>query len=230
MAQRLAAGRRVIAVVKADAYGHGAVARGARARWRRACDALATWSVGEAAALRDAGIAAPLLVLAGVRDARRGRRGGRARAHRRAPRRRRAARCSPRRPARRRGARVRCTSRSTPGCGGWACRSRDAESFSRAVAGDPALALDGVMTHFARADEPDLAPTREQLRAFAERASTALRRRGVAPACVHAANSAALVAQGELGGAGTPAGRGAPGHHALRRPALRASGRARCGP
>jgi len=67
-AVRLAAGRRVIAVVKADAYGHGA-APVARALAAAGCGDLATWSVGEAVALRDAGIAAPLLVLAGARDA-----------------------------------------------------------------------------------------------------------------------------------------------------------------
>ena len=58
----------MIAVVKADAYGHGAVPV-ARALVAAGCSALATWSVGEAVALRDAGIAAPLLVLAGARDA-----------------------------------------------------------------------------------------------------------------------------------------------------------------
>src|SRR2546427_8069199 len=67
LAVRLAAGRRVIAVVKADGYGHGAVDV-ASVLVSAGCGALATWSVGEAIALRDAGIAAPLLVLAGVRD------------------------------------------------------------------------------------------------------------------------------------------------------------------
>jgi alanine racemase len=67
-AARLADGRRVIAVVKADAYGHGAEPV-ARLLVRSGCSALATWSVGEATALRDGGIDAPLLVLAGPRDA-----------------------------------------------------------------------------------------------------------------------------------------------------------------
>jgi alanine racemase len=77
----------------------------------------------------------------------------------------------------------------------------DAESFLAGVAGDPALTLAGVMTHFACADEPDLAPTRAQLRAFAD-VIAGLRRRGIAPGCVHAANSAGLVALAELAAEG----------------------------
>jgi alanine racemase len=77
----------------------------------------------------------------------------------------------------------------------------EAESLAADIAGDPALALAGVMTHFARADERDLAPTREQLRAFGACVS-ALRGRGIEIPCVHAANSAALVAHGELAGEG----------------------------
>jgi alanine racemase len=73
----------------------------------------------------------------------------------------------------------------------------EAESFVAEVARDPALELAGVMTHLARADEDDLAPTRDQLRAFAELVA-ALARRGVSPGCVHAANSAGLVAQSAL--------------------------------
>jgi alanine racemase len=79
----------------------------------------------------------------------------------------------------------------------------DAAAFVAELAREPALALAGVMTHLARADEPDLAPTREQLRAFAELVG-ALRERGVAPGSVHAANSAGLVSLGELARDGPP--------------------------
>jgi alanine racemase len=198
---RLADGRRVIAVVKADAYGHGA-APVAGALVAAGCGKLATWSVGEAVALRDAGIAAPLLVLAGVRDA------GEAdeavardltavlhdaqgRAWIAAA-------------ARRRGsARTAVHVEIDTGMSRMGVPLADADPFLASVAGDPALALAGVMTHFARADEPDLAPTREQLRAFAG-AITKLRRTGAAPGCVHAANSAGLVALAELEKDGPP--------------------------
>jgi alanine racemase len=74
----------------------------------------------------------------------------------------------------------------------------EAEALIAKVAAEPGLALAGVMTHFARADEPDLEPTRAQLRAFADVLGS-LRRRDLAPGVVHAANSAGLVALAELG-------------------------------
>jgi len=59
-----ARGRRVIAVVKANGYGHGA-ALCTRALEAEGCDAFAVISVEEAAELRAAGVRAPLLVLGG---------------------------------------------------------------------------------------------------------------------------------------------------------------------
>jgi alanine racemase len=193
-AVRLAAGRRVIAVVKADGYGHGA-APVARALVAAGCRALATWSVGEAIALRDAGIAVPLLVLAGVLDAGEAdevvaRELGvvlhdtRGRAWLAAA-------------ARRRGTTASVQVEVDTGMRRMGVPLAEAESFAAEVAGDPALALAGVMTHFARADEADLAPTRAQLRAFAG-VIDGLRRRGVAPGSVHAANSAGLVALADI--------------------------------
>jgi alanine racemase len=78
-----------------------------------------------------------------------------------------------------------------------------AEHFAAELAGEGALAVEGVMTHLARADEGDLAPSRAQLRAFGELVA-ALRRRGIAPRSVHAMNSAGLVAMGELVEDGPP--------------------------
>src|SRR5690606_39294943 len=55
------------------------------------------------------------------------------------------------------------------------------------------LALEGVSTHFACADEPELGPTRAQLASF--RATlAAVRAAGVEPGRVHVANSAGLLA------------------------------------
>jgi alanine racemase len=59
------------------------------------------------------------------------------------------------------------------------------------------------MTHFARADETDLGPTREQLRAFGSLVAS-LKRQGIAVPSVHAANSAALLARDALAGEGPP--------------------------
>jgi alanine racemase len=61
-------GERVIAVVKADAYGHGAEVV-SRAAVEGGADTLAVFTVDEALALRAAGIAAPVLVLGGITDA-----------------------------------------------------------------------------------------------------------------------------------------------------------------
>ena len=58
---RRAPDARLMAVVKADAYGHGAVPV-ARAALEAGADTLAVVTVEEAAELRGAGIAAPILV------------------------------------------------------------------------------------------------------------------------------------------------------------------------
>ena len=66
LAETLAQGRELIGVVKADAYGHGA-ASVAKTLVEAGCRQLAVVSVEEAVVLRDAGLAAPsILVLSGV--------------------------------------------------------------------------------------------------------------------------------------------------------------------
>jgi alanine racemase len=57
--------RRVLAVVKADAYGHGAVEI-SRTLVQEGCEALAVATLEEARQLREAGIEAPLLLLSGL--------------------------------------------------------------------------------------------------------------------------------------------------------------------
>jgi len=61
----VAAGRRVVAVVKANGYGHGSVTV---ARALAGADALAVARLEEGVALRDAGITRPILLLEGVQD------------------------------------------------------------------------------------------------------------------------------------------------------------------
>ena len=63
LATRAAAGSRVLAVIKANAYGHGAVAV---ARALPDADAFALASVEEAVQLREAGVSTPLVLLEGV--------------------------------------------------------------------------------------------------------------------------------------------------------------------
>lgn len=61
----IAAGRRVVAVVKANGYGHGSVTV---ARALAGADAFAVARLEEGAVLRDAGITGPILLLEGVLD------------------------------------------------------------------------------------------------------------------------------------------------------------------
>jgi alanine racemase len=64
--RRLAPGARVMAVIKANAYGHGLVGTG---RALRDADAFAVARIEEAVALREAGLENPVVLLEGVLDA-----------------------------------------------------------------------------------------------------------------------------------------------------------------
>jgi alanine racemase len=79
----------------------------------------------------------------------------------------------------------------------------DAAALAAAIAREGSLALEGVYTHLACADEADLASTKRQLALFGE-VLAGLRARGLAPARVHVSNSAALLAAPELAGAMPP--------------------------
>jgi alanine racemase len=187
-AQRLAGGRRVIAVVKADAYGHGAVAV-AGALADAGCEQLAVVSVEEACVLRDAGIALPILVLGGVmqdpalalaRDLtpvihHRGHLEALAGA------------------ARERDARCKVHVEVDTGMSRMGVAPAEAVSLLAGVAEEPALDLEGVYTHFSRAGESDVTPCLEQLAVFRDVLAQA-RTRGLAPRLVHCANSGALLA------------------------------------
>ena len=59
--------KKLMCVVKADAYGHGSV-NAARAMLRAGADAFAVAIVEEAEVLRAAGVAAPILILGGAAD------------------------------------------------------------------------------------------------------------------------------------------------------------------
>ncbi|MHB1293623.1 MAG: alanine racemase [Anaerolineae bacterium] len=178
----------VMAVLKADGYGHGAV-KVARTALNNGARWVGVACLGEALMLREAGITAPILVLgytppwqareallhdvtttlfslesatalarAGVDLARI------AQVH----------------------------VKIDTGMGRLGLLPEQALSFFREIAALPALHVDGVFTHMAAADEADLAYTRWQLGRF-EEVLASLRCAGLLPQHIHAANSAALL-------------------------------------
>ena len=199
-AARLAAGRQVIAVVKADAYGHGAVPV-ARRLVAAGCKRLAVATVAEAAELRAAALRVPILVLGGVHDAAEAddavaldlvpviQHGGHVPLLARA--------------ARERGQPLAVELEVDTGMARMGVPPEDVAALAGALLRDGALVLEGLYTHLACADESELAPTRRQLALFAE-VVAGLRARGLAPARVHVANSAGLVAGAELADALPP--------------------------
>jgi alanine racemase len=202
-----AAGRSLIGVVKADAYGHGA-APVAGALVRAGCGRLAVLCVAEAAVLRDAGLGVPILVLAGVHGAEDAEtavalgltpvvhHSGHVELLAAAAR------------ARQRTLAVHVE--VDTGMRRMGVPPADAPALLESIAAAPFLGLEGVFTHFARAEERDLEPSLEQLVVF-RRVLEAVRERGIDPGIVHAANSAGLLAPPELAAALPEAGAARPG-------------------
>jgi alanine racemase len=189
-ARELARGREVIAVVKADAYGHGAVrvthtlvASGARR--------VAVADVDEAVGLRAVFPELEILVLGGVfsqaeADAAVGL-GLTLVLHHDEQ------RALVVEGARRRGQRVAVHVEVDTGMRRLGVPEGEALELLSRVFAAPELRLAGVLTHFARADEPDPVHRLEPLARF--RALLAQgQARGVVPGLVHVANSAALLA------------------------------------
>jgi len=185
---RQAGGRTLFAVVKADAYGHGA-AGVARVLIAAGCERLAVVSVEEGLELRGAGIELPILVLGGVGAA--PEQAVEARltpvVHHAAQRQRLSA------AARLAGVRVPVQVEVDTGMRRMGVAPDAAGQLLAEVAEDASLELEGVFTHLARADEPDLGPSLEQLAEF-RRVLDAARSRGIAPPWVHFANSAGILA------------------------------------
>jgi alanine racemase len=180
------AGRPVMPVVKADAYGHGA-ARVARRLVVEGAPMLAVAYAEEAAALREAGVKLPIVVLAGFGP---GQEGllieydlapvvstpetlelavAAATAARR---------------------RLSVHLKVDTGMGRLGFAAGDLEAAAAALAGSGRVELAGLMTHLACADE-DPVFTEKQLDRFDE-AIARLAARGLRPRYVHAANSAGL--------------------------------------
>jgi alanine racemase len=189
-ARRRAEGRELMAVVKADAYGHGAP-QVSRALADAGCRWFAVTTVAEGAELRDAGIREPILILAGVFD----------------PAESEAAVGLDLTPAVFHLGQVALLAAAArdlaqpldvhvevdTGMRRIGVPREDALALLEAIAREPALHLGGVYSHLARADEPDLTPSLEQARALGGLLAQA-RERGLDPGLIHMVNSAGLLA------------------------------------
>jgi len=179
-------------VLKADAYGHGAPAV-ARTLERAGIAGLCVALLEEAVELRAAGIRAPILVMGGFYGLRRDgleelfandlipvvydpaqieRIAAFARFEAQTE--------------------VRVHLKVDTGMGRLGAPAHELDAVLEALAKSPEVKLDGLMTHFACADAPDLESTRAQLRAFAEIEERAARA-GITARIKHAANSAATL-------------------------------------
>jgi alanine racemase len=178
----------VLAVVKADAYGHGAV-RVAQALERRGIASLGVALPEEGVELRRAGVRAPIVVLGGLAppqadlvvrhgltpavfriDQLQALSGA----------------------AARRGARVPVHLKIDTGMSRLGVTARDAAEFAARARTTPHLDLAGVFSHLAAADTPDDPYTSRQLRLF-QQCLEALAGIGLRPRAVHLANSAAIM-------------------------------------
>jgi alanine racemase len=174
----------LFAVVKADAYGHGAITT-SRTALNNGADHLAVASVNEALELRDAGIEAPILVMSYTPVQ--------------------AIRAAVRndititvydlelaaafdRAAREAGARLKVHVKVDTGMGRLGVLASEAVAFFRNLTGMSQLDIEGIYTHFATADE-DAAYVAEQIKRF-KAVLMPLRAAGFAFRYVHAANSA----------------------------------------
>jgi alanine racemase len=179
---------RLLAVLKADAYGHGAV-KVARTALNNGATYCGVASVNEAVILRQAGITAPVLVL-GYTPAWQAREAllqniiitlydrDVARAFSRA--------------AIELHLEARAHIKVDTGMGRLGLLPEQVPDFVQDVRNLPGLDLEGIFTHFSVADDPDLDYTRWQLGRF-ESVLDSLRSSGVTFPLIHAANSAAAL-------------------------------------
>lgn len=188
---RVGADVNVMAVVKANAYGHGAV-ECARRLEAEGADWFGVALPEEGIELRNAGIRKPILCLAGFWN-------GQATA------------CFERnlvpvvyrldlieasdRAARERGIVADVHVKIDTGMGRLGVRFDEVQEFATALKNFPNIRVDGLMTHFAAADEPSCGPlTKGQIQRF-EAALAAFRGHGFQPTYHHLANSAAIFSE-----------------------------------
>ena len=185
----LAPGSGLMAVVKADGYGHGGPLA-ARAALRGGAAMLAVATAEEGEALRNAGIGAPVLVLGNVEPA-----GAEAAARLRLAQTvcDRAGVAALEKAARALGTRVPVHLKLDTGMARLGVRDTgEAVALAKAIAESEWLGYAGLFTHFACADDPDDAYTRMQRRRFADMLRAIEGAVGLPP-IRHAANSAATL-------------------------------------
>ncbi len=183
----------LIAVVKADGYGHGAEAVAATAVTEGAA-MVAVATIAEALALRGSGVTAPILMLLGVADRAEADaavaagltvavwdRSGALRVSEAAS----AARTT-----------IAVQIKVDTGLTRLGAAVADAPTFIGAVAALRGVRIDGVYTHLATADEPDLGTARAQVALFGEFLDALSDR----PRWVHVTASAGLAALGPVAG------------------------------
>lgn len=182
----VAPGVRVLAVVKADAYGHGAV-EASRVFLAAGAGFLGVTRIEEGIELRDAGIEAPVLVFSAALPAQ---------AETIVGRRLSATVCtleaaqalSAAAPA---GGAARVHVKVDTGMGRIGIRPEELPGFLQALAELPGVEVEGIYTHFATATGSDTAFAARQLDRFLQAVSTAQADAG--KPLLHAANSAALL-------------------------------------
>ncbi len=186
-ARRQADGRRILAVVKADAYGHGAV-RVAAALQAAGAELFGVALVEEGIELRQAGIERPVLILGGIYP------GQEEEIFRYSL----TTVLFDLEVARRLNERARANGRICPfhlkidtGMGRVGFRPEELAAVLPALTALDSLRLEGLISHLALADEPADPFTEEQIRRF-RACLTQVREAGFAPSCLHLSNSAAL--------------------------------------
>ncbi|MEO1172018.1 MAG: alanine racemase [Myxococcota bacterium] len=179
-----ASGRKLCCVIKADGYGHGGVPI-AKTLARSGVDWLAVALIEEGVELRAAGVTVPILVLGGALEG-----GYRALfehqltpvifhdAHLRG-----LARAAG-------GRQIAVHLKVDTGMARLGVSLTELGALLTRIKNEPAVRLDGVMTHFANADEQDIETNQRQTDLFRS-ALQKIRSTGFTPAHVHASNSAA---------------------------------------
>lgn len=182
---------RVLAVVKCDGYGHGSVPIARAIENMDMVGGFATATAEEAMELRQAGIQKPILILGYtfpyayeelVRQ------GVRLTVFREdtLERLEKAAQCA--------GKKAFVHVKVDTGMGRIGIQPREENlAFLRRIVDSEALELEGIFTHFAKADEKDMSYTLEQMRQFKQFVALAQEQLGLKIPCCHAANSAGII-------------------------------------
>lgn len=184
--------RKILAVVKADAYGHGAVPA-ARALEEAGVDALGVALVGEGVELREADIRTPIICLTGFFPGEE----GELLAYDITPgitevgqieRLERAAQAA--------GRAVVCHVKVDTGMGRLGIACREVPTVVELLAGSRALKLQGLYTHFASSEDFTTDKTDQQVERF-DRVRAQFAASGLEPPLLHLANTGAIVARPE---------------------------------